>query len=124
MQVSIMMLWFEFDLIFAFFFMQLSIMIFWIELDLIFAFFYILHAGDLHGVLEGFFLQPLLHAGDPHAVLGEFDPIFTFFCMQVITMVFWTVLDFIFTFFLMLFWGELDLIFTISSLKVITMVFC
>merc|ERR1719341_1874339 len=70
-----------------------------------------------------FFLQPLLHAGDPHAVLGEFDSIFTFFCMQVITMVFWTVLYFIFTFFLLLFWGELDLIFTISSLKVIIVMF-
>ena len=43
--------------------------------------------------------------------------------MQVITMVFWTVFDLIFTFFHMLFWGELDLIFTISSLKVIIVIF-
>ena len=34
-------------------------------------------------------------------------------------MVFWTVLDLIFTFFHVLFWGELDFIFTIYSLQVI-----
>ena len=84
-----MMLWIEFDLIFAFFFMQVITIVF------------------LHGVLDGFFLQPLLHegdhhdvldgvglelclllhAGDPHAVLGEFDSIFTFFCLQVSIMI-------------------------------------
>ena len=57
-------------------------MMLWIEFDLIFAFFYILHTGDLHCVL--------------YIVL---DFISTFFCMQAITMVFWTVLDLIFTFF-------------------------
>ena len=50
--------------------------------------------------------------------------IFAFFCTQLITIVFLTVLDLIFIFFCvqvlkMLFWGELDLTFTLSSLKVI-----
>merc|ERR550517_1586416 len=38
-------------------------------------------------------------------------------------MVFWSVLDLVFTFFHMLYWGELDLIFTISSLQVIIVMF-
>ena len=56
MQVTLMMFWIEFDLLFAFFYMQLITIVFCIVLDII----------------------------------------STFFCMQLITIVFWTVLDLIF----------------------------
>ena len=54
----------------------------------------------------------------------EFDLIFAFFFMQVITIVFCIVLDFIPTFFCMqVFWTVLDLIFTFFCVQVIHMLF-
>ena len=82
------------DLIFNLFCMKVTTLSFWIVLDL----HPLMHAGDHHEVLDRAGLELRLL---PHAVLGEFDSIFTFFCLHMSIVMFWIEFDLIFTFFYM-----------------------
>ena len=72
MQVTLMMFWIEFDLLFAFFYMQLITIVFCIVLDIISTFFCMQLISDHHSVLDcvGLDIHLILRAGDLHAFLG------------------------------------------------------